>query len=510
MQTIKGLLLRGVLCVASLLPFVAEAQERVSVLRHNCLQETADGTTTRGMHRLPSLKTDWDANREYRQMVVLIEFSDSTFTMDNPREFYDRLFNEEGFTDSRFSRADGSVADYFRDQSGGLFNVKFDVYGPVRVSSKAKRSSSQDKGSNVFKEATKKVLDSLKLEVAPYDWNGDQEVEQVIVVYAGPSGNVLGQEGFIWPNTGTFASITSKDGKSVRNYSASPERFSPTSNAGIGTICHEYSHCFGLPDIYPTWNNMPLSVVDEWDLMDGGNFSGRGWCPPSYTGLEKILLGWGAAIELSEPQTIEGMKPVSEGGEFYLVRHTDTEYLLLENHQWTGWDKYNPGHGLVVYHVDYDASNWFTNYVNNSRSGQWGFCLVSADNQDYQAWDKLLADDNPYVDGHSKILSGSPYPYYGLDGYVNAALTDDSTPAAKMYHSNATGKKQLGKAITNVRMSDDGLISFDFMGGTTPQTAIAEVKAPEAKAWYDLQGRRVKAPSQRGLYIANGKKIIIK
>jgi hypothetical protein len=36
----------------------------------------------------------------------------------------------------------GCVADYFRDQSLGILNLQFDVYGPVKVSQQARYEGS--------------------------------------------------------------------------------------------------------------------------------------------------------------------------------------------------------------------------------------------------------------------------------------------------------------------------------------------------------------------------------
>ncbi len=91
-------------------------------------------------------------------------------------------------------------------------------------------------------------------------------------------------------------------------------------------------------------------------------------------------------------------------------------------------------------------------------------------------------------------------------------MTDESVPAVKMYNANAAGSKKLQKAITNIQMTDDGLISFDFMGGD-PSAIISVASAsavnPAASATYDLQGRRVVGTPRRGLYIREGKIIQI-
>jgi len=62
----------------------------------------------------------WDANKTYRVPVVLFSFSDCDFSGVDPKQFYDRMFNEQGYN---LGKGPGCIADYFRDQSNGLFNV---------------------------------------------------------------------------------------------------------------------------------------------------------------------------------------------------------------------------------------------------------------------------------------------------------------------------------------------------------------------------------------------------
>jgi hypothetical protein len=40
---------------------------------------------------------DFDPQKTYRQPVVLVSFNDRDFSMDNPKDYYHRLFNEQGF-----------------------------------------------------------------------------------------------------------------------------------------------------------------------------------------------------------------------------------------------------------------------------------------------------------------------------------------------------------------------------------------------------------------------------
>lgn len=436
------------------------------ILANEQLQQQSSSRSRRAIRQLAEPITDWNPNRIYRQLVILFSFEDYDFSMEDPAAYYNSVFNEKGFNNGT---GVGCVADYFRDQSNGRFNLQFDIYGPYQVSGKAKSGSSKNYGSSFLKEATEMMVgENPDIDYSPYDWDGDGYVNQVIYVYAGLAGNISGNEGYIWPNTSTFSSIKTADNHIISSYTASGEKFTENIYAGMGTICHEFTHSLGLPDLYPTSKTIGVfSVVDEWDLMDGGNFTGRGWCPPNYSPLEKMLLGWLEPEELTEECTINGLKPVSEGGKVYQIKHTDSEYYLLENRQWTGWDAGLPGQGLVVYHVSYNASKWNSNSVNNIK-GKPNYSLVAADNLDYDAWDALMTQrgGSSYAGKsmmNSFYLSTAPYPWQtDSTDFVNNSLTATSVPATVMYNKNAFGKTILSKSITDIVQNADGTVSFTF------------------------------------------------
>ncbi|MBP5338629.1 MAG: M6 family metalloprotease domain-containing protein [Prevotella sp.] len=480
-------------CLFSLAPSESSAQE-LRIIRGGCTPHLSDADTTAaaGRHQMPrrlsTPNTQWDAEKVYRQAVILVSFSDKDFSMENPTAFYDSLFNYPGFNKRK---GPGCVAEYLRQQSGGLFNTQFDVYGPIKVSTKAQpysnpTSNTRNYGKDVFIEATNKVIDSLEVDFSPYDWNGNNNINQVIYVYAGYSGNQSSTKsyGHIWPNTSTFTTITTPNGLKITNYTASAEMWANDSSCGIGTILHEFTHSLGLPDIYPTTDDAGYSIVDEWDLMDGGNFTNYGWCPPNYTALEKMLLGWITPVDLTEPTTVTGMKTVDEGGEVYRIKHTENEWLLLENRQQTFWDAGLPGKGLVIYHVNYNRGYWSSNSVNNSVKNR-RFELVHADNMDYDDWYSYIMTWTKPVQyansGHmnSNLLSSSAYPWTtDSTSFVNDSLTNYSVPAAVMSNAGPDGTKMLSKPITNIVQNVDGTISFRFMGGNT-KTIKGDVNGDE-------------------------------
>ena len=152
------------------------------------------------------MNNQWDATKTYKQLVILLDFCDQTFSRDNIREEYERILNEPGYNESEGM---GCMADYFRIQSDGLLNLQFDVYGPYTVSQKAQPyenpdSTTQNFGQESFVEATNLFIEEHpEIDFSQYDWNGNGRVNQVIFIYAGLTGNITSTAcyGHIWPNT---------------------------------------------------------------------------------------------------------------------------------------------------------------------------------------------------------------------------------------------------------------------------------------------------------------------
>lgn len=495
-----------IIALYALLALPSMAQDQ-PFIRGNCLPEgetDVDALAASRARRLPTPNTLWNAERIYPVAVVLMEAIDTTFTIAEPRDFYNRIFNEPGYNEGK---GKGCVADYFRDQSHGMFNLEFHIYGPVKVS-QPMRGAGKKYGGDSFREAVQIVIDSNpNVDFSQYDWDGNGYVEQVVFIYAGYGGNETNEKakGCIWPNTSAFSSVTASGAK-ISNYTASAELWSSSRSCGIGTICHEFCHSLGLPDIYPTGTTDVHSVVDEWDLMDGGNFINNGWCPPNFSVHEKMLMGWFAPEELTEATTITGLKPVADGGNAYIVytKENPDEFFLIENRQWSGWDLRTPGHGLLISHVDYQKSAWTGNAVNNIKEHH-RFDYVHADNLDYEAWKDIIGNNSPRIDGHNRYLSGTPYPYKTED-FLNNAFTDSTIPAAVTFCEPGL----LSKPIHNIVEEEDGTVSFQFMG-TPSGISVLPMSDEECSRnnVYDLQGRRIYGKLERGIVIKGGRKWVV-
>ena len=476
-------------------------------MRYNCLANWNGPLGPRagsriGQNDIAYGDMGWDAERTYHQLVVLVSFVDCDFTMEDPKATYDAIFNEPGYNQGVGA---GCVADYFRDQSAGLMNLQFDVFGPIKVSSSVKTGSAGgNNGQAVFEEAMRSLIETYPdLDYSLYDWDSDGSLEPVVFVYAGYCGNQssIKDEGYIWPNTGGCNTIKTPDGYLMFTYTASGELWTNDTLHGIGTICHEYSHCLGLPDIYPTSKAVSdFSIVDEWDLMDGGTATNYGWCPPNYSPLEKMIMGWLTPSELTADTTVTSLRPLADGGEAFLIQHVDDDaFYLVENRQWNSWDYGVPGYGLVVYRVNFNKVYWQINYVNNVQ-GQPDYCLQAADGRTFTDWYNLLVEsgartlyNDPERRLHSKILSGAPYPWQDEETSVSQVTLFDII------------------SLSDIVLHEDGTVSFAFHGlGNAIRNVKKETKATGV---YTLSGVKVRDDGQteglpKGVYIVGGRKVV--
>lgn len=436
-------------------------------------------------------------------LIILTQFSDKTFQSGHDQAKYNDIANKQGYaTDDGFV---GSVRDYFEAQSGGLFYIDFDVVGPVTLNKpysyygKNNRLGNDMHAGQMVAEACQAA--DGEVDFNNYDWDGDGEADQVYVLYAGYGEASCDDENTVWPHMwnlsySDYGKALSLDGVTIDTYACSNEmeyyEAGGTGIAGIGSICHEFSHCLGFPDLYDTdaQTNFGMSY---WDLMDSGCYNGDTFRPAGYTSYEKMVAGWLSPIELTGPTAVEGMKAQSEGGDAYIIYNeaNRNEFFMLENRQLSGWDAALYGHGLLVLHVDYDETAWYNNTVNNVASRQ-RCTIFHADNS-----------DDITISG----LAGDPYPY--LD---NDSLTDLSCPQATLYNTNSNGTKLMGKGIYGIKQNQDQTVSFSFM--SRDATGIVDAKAWKKNgngAIYTLGGQRVRGTVDnlpKGVYIIEGRKVV--
>lgn len=456
-------------------------------------------------------------------LVVLVDFKDKKFADGHDLEYYKQIINGKDFIDPTEGYV-GSVRDYFLAQSNGQFELDFDVVGPVTMSQNygyyGRDGAYMDV--NVYK-MIKEACDGIKDQVnlADYDWDGDGEADQVFFLYAGLGQASGGHDSTIWPHESQLrywpCGVLKYPTGKVNTYACANELQPATQgssnyiSAGIGTICHEFSHCLGFADMYDTTGGDGYGMA-VFDVMDQGPYNGNGFVPCNYTAFERIYAGWVEPIELNSPATVKDMKSVSDYGRPFIMYNfkNTNEYFLMENRQNTGWDKELYGcNGLLIVHVNYVPSRWTNNSVN-------------ASTQEIQCCTVVNADGSREMsDLYS--LRGDLYPYVVKGVTKNNKFTDESEPAAKLYNKNSNDTYYLGIPITDIKRYK-GSISFNVCGGDNNNildntfkeivdgiNGITVANKTADNRVYSIDGRYLGTDASKlgkGIYVVGGKKIV--
>ena len=419
-----------------------------------------------------------------KAIILLVNFKDKQFNTAHNNALYQRIANEEGFSEGDFK---GSMADYFKAQSRNKFTLNFDVIGPLTVSKNASYYGSNDsEGNDKFPgEMICEAVELAKQEVSDwkqYDWDDDGYVDQVYVVYAGKGEADGGASNTIWPHAYDLTSAQAYgDGTGpvavgenlyVNSYACGGELNGVTGEInGIGTMCHEYSHCLGYPDFYDIdYSGGP--GMGAWDLMDGGSYNGDGYQPAGYTSYERWFAGWEEPIELNaEDVEIRNMKSLQNGGEFYIIYNdkNENEYYLLENRQKEGWDASLPGAGLLILHCDFDQTVWEQNAPN--------------DDPNHQRLIEVTANgEYPYkvYDGYKYFEEAVPFPYGTVNAFNKNFKTKDKLAknAAQFFTKTSNGTKWMNGSVEQIKQNSNKTIDFNFVanfgggsqGGDDPVT----------------------------------------
>ena len=318
----------------------------------------------------------------FRGLIVLINFNDRQFLMEDPNDFYSQLCNTSNYTgfyhNGQFQRCTGSVRDYYYDNSMGQFDPEFDIAGPVNLDYSCLEGN--DKARDIFKAA----LDSIDAQVdfTKYDADNDGEIDMVFFLVAGYASSYSGNNsGYLWPHMSYLIDWWSGwppqpyiyDGKRMGTYASSCEIYGWESQGAtmpnaIGTICHEFSHVLGLPDLYDTdysSSGGESNHPGDWDVMAGGSYANFGRTPVGYSLWERVELGFtDTPEELSLGSKI--LEALNESNMGYMMQSpNEYEFFLFENRQPNKWDAALPGHGLVITRVDYSNEEvWWSNEVN--------------------------------------------------------------------------------------------------------------------------------------------------
>lgn len=381
--------------------------------------------------------------KDGRYLVLLVDFPDRGFKIpDAGAEFHDML-NTEGYANYA---ATGSVRDYFADNSSGLFLPVFDVVGPVTMPSPAAAyasSGSDDSPAGLMLTEACRMIDG-EVDFSVYDTDNDGTVDNVYIFYAGKGQADGGDQTTIWPHSWNLTDqgrALVLDGVKIDTYACSPELDGADKINGIGTFCHEFSHVLGLPDLYGSGANHPA----KYSLMASGNYNNDGRTPPNFSAFERFCLGWLEPRDLVHPKSVE-LEPIAANEAWRIPTGRVNEFFLLENRQTDGWDIDIPGHGLLVWHIDYNPDIWERNMVNR--------------NNGHQYVDIVEANGGT----SASQAAGFTFPGAGR----KTSLTAETYPALRDWAGNA-----IDMPLTSITETPEGTVKFDAKGGKAEVGGVA-------------------------------------
>ena len=397
-------------------------------------------------------------NSKFRGLVVLVNFNDRALSMSDPVAHYQALLNQRDYSgynpDSEYGRFTGSVRDYFIDNSNGMFDPQFDVVGPVNVDRSIEFPHRTTNAPTLFAEALQQVEQSIDLSL--YDADGDSIVDMVYFIVAGPGANSGAPTSHLWPHKSSMAHLgIVYDGVRLDTYACSTETLllngvgSQEILDGIGTICHEFGHVLGLPDLYDTDYDQgggQSHHPGQWEIMASGGYLNNSRTPAGYSLYDKFSLGFAHP----QPITATGdyiLPPLGTSNQGYMLNTPiENEFFLIENRQATKWDAYLPGHGMIVAHVDStDTDLWHFKQINNDPA--------------HNCYELLRAGGSTQGDKASDPFPGT--------SQVNA-LTNFTHPSLKTRNNNHNAF-----SLVNITESNQ-LIEFTVASGTAPYTLIED------------------------------------
>ena len=410
-----------------------------------------------------------------KAIVLLVNFKDKAFQNGHDNTFFKRMSNEEGFSEGDFK---GSMADYFKAQSRGQFELDFDVVGPLTVSHEAsyygENVAIEDSDQEQDKCPAEMVIEAVTLakeqvsDWTSYDWDNDGYVDQVYVIYAGMGEADGGADDTIWPHTYSLYAanyygegsgpVTVGNNLKVDGYACGSELNGDGDICGIGTMCHEYSHCLGYPDFYDI-DYSGGQGMGSYDLMCSGSYNGNGYQPAGYTSYELWMAGWLEPIELNaEDVAVTNMKSLQNKGESYIIynKGNKNEYMMLENRQKEGWDASLPDVGMLILHCDYNARIWEDNGPN--------------DDPDHQRMTVIPADGEyayEMYEGEKYYYDATLFPYGSVTAFnknFKVKKNDKvAEKAAKFFTKNTNGTYWIDGSVEDITQNSDKTISFNFV-----------------------------------------------
>ena len=312
-----------------------------------------NGVSTRG--NAPSVGTINNVN-------IFIRFADEE-EFSNPRSYYD----------DKFSNPNGpSMYHYFKEVSYDLLTVNTAHYPDCELDTNLSyqdeyprcyyapcaddsdnccgylnENEGWERGNLLLKNAIEYIADEVPDDLI-IDSNDDDLIDNITFLVKGTPG---AWADFLWPHRSTIWYQAYINGKKADAYNLnladSPDYFT------VGTLCHEFFHSIGAPDLYHYWDDTAPTAVGGWDVMDASSA-----IPQSMSAFMKYkYTDWIEELPVIQNSGMYELNPLSSSiNNIYRINSplNNNEYFVLEYRKKEGIYEINtPGSndGLIIYRV---------------------------------------------------------------------------------------------------------------------------------------------------------------
>lgn len=416
---------------------LAETFSQLTKLENTTLKKAGpQGFPTKGNHKV---------------CVLLIEYPDLRATVQ--KSIVENLFNQTNYN------VTGSFKDYYLRTSFGQLTLNSDVFGWYMADM---NYINYGKGNENYSSNTQDLVrdavvaaDSAGVDFSIYDNDNDGEVDGLVLLHAGIGAeeqSAPNANNYIWSFRSTYwGGLTTDDGKSIGSFCFFPEKRynnGSYSTVGIGVMTHEFGHILDLPDLYSTQSKG--EGAGSFTNMAGGPWLNGERTPCLFDAWSRMVMEWHTPTVIAKNGSYTIPKALADSNFSYRINTSrNNEYFLLENRQLKGNDKYIPGKGLAIWHINTNYAKLLSagggNNVNND-TARYGTGLMQADGL------RQLERGTNRGDG------GDLFP-----GTANNKNFSNTTNPSSYLHPTSQGVRSPSNiTITNITLNADSSITFNL------------------------------------------------
>ncbi|MBJ7428197.1 MAG: M6 family metalloprotease domain-containing protein [Bacteroidia bacterium] len=396
--------------------------------------------------------------------VLLIEYPDLRATVQ--KSVIENLFNQTNYTNT------GCFREYYQRTSFGQLTLNSDVYGwymaDMNYINYGKSNANYSANTRDLVRDAVVAADSAGVDFAQYDNDQDGKVDGLVLLHAGIGAeeqSAPNANNYIWSFRSTyFGSLVTNDGKSISSFCFFPEKRynnASYSTVGIGVMTHEFGHILDLPDLYSTQSNGEGS--GNFTNMAGGPWLNGEKTPCLFDAWSRMVMEWHEPTLISQNGTYTIPKALADSNFSFRINTTRAnEFFLLENRQLKGNDRYIPGRGLAIWHINTNTAKLLSggggNNVNND-TARYGTGLMQADGL------------RNLERGTNRGDAGDLYP----GSTNNRNFNNFTNPSSDLHPTTQGVRTPSNVTISNITVNPDSSITFSlgnkpfasFSGGAT-------------------------------------------